>query len=138
MEEIGKPHGDKYSVSISQSAEAPIGGSMIDLPKTEPEKKPYPIDTAVKRYFILKTNGIANIRAINCGIGAAPETPTFWMAGYMVPRKLRSTTVLRKQFLYYDYAFVALYDPIAFEAFLTERKIPAYFLHIPGTKKIKF
>lgn len=91
------------------------------------------IDTAVKRYYILKTNGIANIRSINMGLGAAKEVPTFWMPGYMVPRKLRSTTVLRKQFLYYDYTFVALYDPYAFETFLTERKIPAYFLYVPGT-----
>jgi len=94
----------------------------------------HPIDTTIKRYYILKTNGIANIRSINGGMGSAPETPTFWMAGYMVPRKLRNSTVLRKQFLYYDYTFVALYDPIAFESFLTERKIPAYFLHIPGTR----
>lgn len=88
-----------------------------------------------KRYYILKTNGIANIRSINIALASAPEPPTFWMAGYMTPRKLRSSTVLRKQFLFYDYAFVALYDPYAFETFLSERKIPAYFLHNPGTKK---
>lgn len=93
-----------------------------------------PIDTSVKRYYIIKTNGIANIRTINIALASAPEVPTFWMAGYMSPRKLRSSTVLRKQFLYYDYAFVALYDPIAFEEFLTDRKIPAYFLHVSGTK----
>jgi transcription antitermination factor NusG len=93
-----------------------------------------PIDTATKKYYVLKTNGIANIRSINMSLGAAPETPTFWMPGYMVPRKLRNTTVLRKHFLFYDYTFVALYDPIAFEEFLLERKIPAYFLYVPGTK----
>jgi transcription antitermination factor NusG len=93
-----------------------------------------PIDTTVKRYYVLKTNGIANIRSINMSLGAAPEVPSFWMPGYMVPRKLRNTTVLRKQFLFYDYTFVALYDPLAFEEFLTERKIPAYFLYVTGTK----
>lgn len=93
-----------------------------------------PIDTSVKRYYVVKTNGIANIRSINMSLGAAPETPTFWMPGFMVPRKLRNSTILRKQFLFYDYTFVALHDPIAFEEFLLERKIPAYFLYIPGTK----
>jgi len=92
------------------------------------------IDLTVKRYYILKTNGIANIRSINMGLGAAKEVPTFWMPGYMVPRKLRSNKILRKQFLYYDYTFVALCDPYAFESFLLERKIPAYFLYVPGTK----
>jgi len=92
------------------------------------------IDTSVKRYYVLKTNGIANIRTINSSIGAAPETPTFWMPGYFQPRKLRNTTVLRKQFLFYDYTLVAIHDPIAFEEFLTERKIPAYFLYVTGTK----
>ncbi len=87
----------------------------------------------VKKYFILKTNGIANIRAINLSLGAAPEQPTFWLPGYMAPRKLRNNTVLRKQFLFYDYALVALRDPLAFEEFLQERKIPAYFLYVPGT-----
>lgn len=103
-----------------------MGDSTVDLH----------IDTSVKRYYILKTNGIANIRAINIALAGAPEKirdVTFWMAGYMSPRKLRSSTVLRKQFLYYDYAFVAIHDPIAFEDFLSERKIPAYFLHNPGT-----
>lgn len=96
-----------------------------------------PPEGSIKRYYILKTNGIANIRAINLALGSAPmhdSQPTFWMPGYMVPRKLRNSTVLRKQFLYYDYTFAALYDPHAFEEFLTERKIPAYFLYIPGTK----
>lgn len=90
--------------------------------------------TSTRRYYILKTNGIANIRSINIALAAATEQPVFWMAGYVAPRKLRSSTVLRKQFLFYDYAFVALYDPYSFETFLTERKIPAYFLHNPGTK----
>ena len=93
-----------------------------------------PIDTTTKKYYVIKTNGIANIRSINMSLGAAPEVPTFWMPGYMVPRKLRNNTVLRKQFLFYDYTFIALYDPFAFEEFLLERKIPAYFLYIPGTK----
>ncbi len=93
-----------------------------------------PIDVTVKRYYVLKTNGIANIRSINMSLGAAPETPTFWMPGFMVPRKLRNSTILRKQFLFYDYTFVALCDPLSFEEFLLERKIPAYFLYIPGTK----
>ena len=93
-----------------------------------------PIDTTTKRYYILKTNGIANIRSINMSLGAALETPTFWMPGYMLPRKVRNSIVLRKQFLYYDYTFIALYDPYAFEIHLSERKIPAYFLYVPGTK----
>lgn len=92
------------------------------------------IDTSVKRYYVLKTNGIANLRAINVAVASHKETPSFWLPGYMSPKKLRSHTVLRKQFLYYDYAFVALYDPLAFEEFLLERKIPAYFLRVPGTK----
>lgn len=99
--------------------------AVLDLP---------PIDTTTKRYYVLKTNGIANIRSINMALGAAPEVPTFWMPGYMIPRKLRNTTILRKQFLFYDYTFIALYDPLAFEEFLLERKIPAYFLYVPGTK----
>lgn len=94
----------------------------------------FQLDTVTKKYYVLKTNGIANIRSINMSLGAAPEVPTFWMPGFMVPRKLRNHTVLRKQFLFYDYTFVALYDPIAFEEFLLERKIPAYFLYVPGTK----
>lgn len=89
-----------------------------------------------KKYFILKTNGVANIRSINVALQAyhQKDEVSFWMAGYMTPRKLRSSTVLRKQFLFYDYAFVALFDPYSFEEFLSERKIPAYFLHNPGTK----
>lgn len=98
---------------------------MGDAPLEEP---------ITKKYYILKTNGIANIRSINIALASSPEVPTFWMAGYQTPRKLRSSTVLRKQFLFYDYAFVALYDPHAFELFLAERKIPAYFLRVPGTK----
>lgn len=97
-------------------------------------EEPQVIDTTTKKYYVLKTNGIANIRSINMSLGAAPEVPTFWMPGYMVPRKLRSTTVLRKRFLFYDYTLVALFDPGAFEEFLLERKIPAYFLYVPGTK----
>lgn len=93
-----------------------------------------PVDTATKRFYILKTNGVANIRSINLALHAIPEVPTFWLAGYLAPRKLRTTTVLRKQFLFYDYAFVELADPYRFETFLLERKIAAYFLHIPGTK----
>lgn len=101
----------------------------MDTPTT-----PSPIDTTVKRYYCLKTNGIANIRSINMALGSAPEVPTFWMPGFMIPRKLRNSTILRKQFLFYDYTFVAIYDPLAFEEFLLERKIPAYFLYVPGTK----
>lgn len=93
-----------------------------------------PIDTTIKQYFVLKTNGIANIRSINAALGSAPEVPTFWLPGYLSPRKVRNITVLRKQFLFYDYALVALHDPLAFEEFLTERKIPAYFLYKTGTK----
>ena len=52
----------------------------------------------------------------------------------MVPKKLRNSEVLRKQFLFFDYAFVSLKDPIGFGEFLKDRKIPAYFLYIPGTK----
>jgi len=89
---------------------------------------------SARKFYTLKTNGIANIRSISACIAKAPEVPTFWMPGYMVPRKIRNTTVLRKQFLFYDYAFVSLVDPIRFEGFLTERKVPAYFLYIPGTK----
>ena len=87
-----------------------------------------------QKFYILKTNGIANIRSINIALTKCPEIPIFWMPGFMVPKKLRNSEVLRKQFLFFDYAFVFLQDPIAFEEFLKERKIPAYFLHIPGTK----
>ena len=86
------------------------------------------------KFYMLKTNGIANIRSINIALAKCPEVPVFWMPGFMVPKKLRNSTVLRKQFLFFDYAFVALKDPIGFGDFLKERKIPAYFLYIPGTK----
>ena len=93
-----------------------------------------PIDTSIKRWYMLKTNGINNIRSINAVLAKAPEQPSFWMPGYMVPRKLRSTTVLRKEFLFFDYTFVEINDPIAFEQFLSGKKIPVYFLYRPGTK----
>jgi len=93
-----------------------------------------PIDTSIKKWYMLKTNGINNIRSINASISKAPEVPNFWMAGFMVPRKLKSTVVLRKEFLFFDYTFVELKDPIAFEQFLSLRKIPSYFLYKPGTK----
>jgi len=92
------------------------------------------IDTTQKQWYILKTNGVNNIRSINASLGAAPEIPIFWLAGFMTPKKIRNTPVLRKQFLFYDYAFVQLNDPRGFEAFLSERKIPAYFLYRTGTK----
>ena len=88
----------------------------------------------VKRWYTLKTNGIANIRSINACLKVAPEVPNFWMAGYMVPRKIRKTTALKKDFFYYDYAFLELEDAMTFEKFLSDRHIPAYFLHHVGTK----
>lgn len=90
--------------------------------------------TAELKYYILKTNGIANIRSINAALAVAPEIPSFWMPGFMLPKKLRKSTVLRKQFLFFDYAFVLLKDPNAFESFLNERKIPSYFIYVPGTR----
>lgn len=87
-----------------------------------------------KRFYILKTNGINNIRTINAGLKVAPEMPNFWMAGYMKARKFRKTTVLRKEFFFYDYVFIELTKPLEFEKFLLDRKIPAYFLHGVGTK----
>jgi transcription antitermination factor NusG len=56
------------------------------------------------------------------------------MAGFMVPRKYRKTTILRKEFLFYDYAFIELGNAMKFERFLSDRKIPAYLLYVPGTK----
>lgn len=87
-----------------------------------------------KQWYTLKTNGIANIRSINACLKVAPEVPTVWMAGYMLPRKIRKTTVLKKDFFYYDYAFLELEDAQTFEKFLSDRHIPAYFLHYVGTK----
>lgn len=92
------------------------------------------VDSQEKRYYILKTNGIANIRTINLALNTAPERPNFWMPGFLVPRKFRRTTVLRKEFLFYDYTFVEVQNPHEFERFLLDRAIPAYFLHWPGTK----
>jgi len=93
-----------------------------------------PVLPRVKRWYILKTNGIANIRSINACLKVAPEVPNFWMAGYMVPRKIRKTTALKKDFFYYDYAFLELEEAQTFEKFLSDRHIPAYFLHHTGTK----
>lgn len=93
------------------------------------------VPTINKKWYMLKTNGINNIRSINAAISRAPERPAFWMPGYMVPRKLKKTSVLKKEFLFFDYTFVELANPHAFEDFLTSRKIPAYFLYKPGTKE---
>jgi len=90
-----------------------------------------------KYWFILKTNGVNNIRAINNTLKAEPEIKiySFWLPGYEVPKKIKKgTTILKKEFLFYDYAFVELEDPYIFEKFMSERKIPAYFLYVPGTK----
>jgi len=88
-----------------------------------------------KKWYLLKTNGVANIRTINAILPAAPEKPNFWLPGFMVPRKCRRAAVLRKEFLFYDYALVELQEPYAFEKYLLEKSVPAYFLHEPGTKK---
>lgn len=93
-----------------------------------------PVLPRVKRWYTLKTNGVANIRSINACLKVAPESPGWWMAGFMVPRKVRKTTSLKKSFFYYDYAFVELEDAMTFEKFLSDRHIPAYFLHHVGTK----
>lgn len=93
------------------------------------------IDTSVKRWYVCKTNGIQNLRSINVALATHSEQSiSFWLPGYMYPKKFRNHTVLRKQFLYYDYAFVEMYDPIAFSDFLQERKIHSYLLRAPGTK----
>ncbi len=89
----------------------------------------------IKKWYIIKTNGINNIRSINASLSKAPERPAFWMPGYMVPRKLKTTSVLRKEFLFFDYTFVELEDPLVFEDFLSSKKIPAYFIYKVGTKE---
>jgi len=91
-----------------------------------------------KHYYILKTNGVMNIRSINASLSAAPEIPNFWLAGIMAPRKVRKNTVLRKEFLFYDYAFLELEKPYEFEKFITDKGIPAYFLHLPGSKVMAY
>ena len=89
----------------------------------------------VKRWFTLKTNGVANIRSINACLKVSPEpTASFWMPGTLIPRKVRKTTTLKKDFFFYDYTFVELEDAQTFEKFLSDRHIPAYFLHYVGTK----
>src|ERR1035437_3763832 len=93
-----------------------------------------PILPKIKQWFMLKTNGVANIRSINACLRVAPETPTFWLPGFMVPRKVRKTTSLKKSFFYYDYAFLELEDARGFEKFLSDRHIPAYFIHRVGSK----
>lgn len=89
----------------------------------------------MRKWYVLKTNGVANIRSINVALSKTTEEPKFWMPGYMVPRKFRKSEILKKEFLFFDYAFVELESPLEFERFLQEFKIPAYILYSPGTKR---
>jgi len=93
------------------------------------------VEVPQKQWFIIKTNGVANIRTLNALLPVAPEQKiNFWMAGYFLPRKYRRTATLKKSFLFYDYMFIELSDAPTFERFLSDRGVSAYFLHRPGTK----
>src|ERR1019366_9548202 len=93
-----------------------------------------PVLPRQKQWFMLKSNGVANIRSINACLKVAPEQPNFWLPGIMVPRKVRKTTSMKKSFFYYDYIFLELADARTFEKFLSDRHIPAYFVHKIGSK----